>query len=93
MGQTGLITFSEYLFLLCILTRPRQGFDVAFKMFDEDGNKQIDYDEFKLLGQGCLQGSPDGDGRTGTEADQVRPTSSSCLKNGITSGLNKVDRK
>ena len=52
MGQTGLITFSEYLFLLCILTRPRQGFDVAFKMFDEDGNKQIDYDEFKLLGQG-----------------------------------------
>ena len=55
MGQTGLITFSEYLFLLCILTRPRQGFDVAFKMFDEDGNKQIDYDEFKLLGQGCLK--------------------------------------
>ena len=28
------------------------GFDVAFKMFDEDGNKQIDYEEFKLLGQG-----------------------------------------
>ena len=55
MGQTGLITFSEYLFLLCILTRPRQGFDVAFKMFDEDGNKQIDYDEFKLLGQVCLK--------------------------------------
>ena len=24
-------------------------------MFDEDGNKQIDYDEFKLLGQGCLK--------------------------------------
>ena len=74
MGQTGLITFSEYLFLLCILTRPRQGFDVAFKMFDEDGNKQIDYDEFKLLGQGC-QLAPSGVWIPG-------------LKNGLTSGLN-----
>ena len=34
LGQNGIISFNEYLFLLCIITKPRQGFEVAFKMFD-----------------------------------------------------------
>ena len=49
MGNRGIISYNEYLFLLCIITKPKQGFDVAFKMFDTDGNKLIDYDEFKML--------------------------------------------
>jgi len=49
LGNRGIISYNEYLFLLCIITKPKQGFDVAFKMFDTDGNKLIDYDEFKML--------------------------------------------
>jgi len=49
LGQNGIISFNEYLFLLCIITKPRQGFEVAFKMFDTDGNQEIDFEEFKVL--------------------------------------------
>merc|ERR1711953_162214 len=49
LGQHGIISYTEYLFLLCVITKPRQGFEVAFKMFDTDGNKQIDFEEFKML--------------------------------------------
>jgi len=49
LGNRGIISYNEYLFLLCIITKPKQGFDVAFKMFDTDGSQTIDYDEFKML--------------------------------------------
>jgi len=49
LGKNGIISYNEYLFLLCIITKPKQGFDVAFKMFDTDGNELIDSDEFKVL--------------------------------------------
>ena len=35
--------------MLCIITKPKQGFEVAFKMFDTDGNQLIDREEFKIL--------------------------------------------
>ncbi|CAG5114099.1 Oidioi.mRNA.OKI2018_I69.chr2.g8170.t3.cds [Oikopleura dioica] len=49
LGKNGIISYNEYLFLLCIITKPKQGFEVAFKMFDTDGNQLIDSDEFKVL--------------------------------------------
>jgi len=49
LGRNGLISYNEYLFLLSIITKPRQGFEVAFKMFDTDGNQEIDLEEFKVL--------------------------------------------
>ncbi|XP_041930985.1 calcium uptake protein 3, mitochondrial isoform X1 [Alosa sapidissima] len=45
----GVITYTEYLFLLCILTKPRNGFKLAFKMFDADGNEIVDKKEFLVL--------------------------------------------
>ncbi|XP_022086736.1 calcium uptake protein 3, mitochondrial-like isoform X3 [Acanthaster planci] len=45
----GIISYTEYLFLLCILTKPKAGYEVAFKMFDRDGNKKIDRREFLLM--------------------------------------------
>uniref|UniRef100_A0A3Q3D9T4 Mitochondrial calcium uptake 2 n=1 Tax=Hippocampus comes TaxID=109280 RepID=A0A3Q3D9T4_HIPCM len=41
-----LISYTEYLFLLTILTKPRTGFHIAFKMLDVDGNEQVDKKEF-----------------------------------------------
>ncbi|XP_033115627.1 calcium uptake protein 3, mitochondrial-like isoform X2 [Anneissia japonica] len=45
----GIISYTEYLFLLCILTKPKAGFEVAFKMFDRDGNQRVDKKEFLLM--------------------------------------------
>uniref|UniRef100_A0A8D2JM67 Calcium uptake protein 2, mitochondrial n=1 Tax=Sciurus vulgaris TaxID=55149 RepID=A0A8D2JM67_SCIVU len=45
----GLISYTEYLFLLTILTKPHTGFHVAFKMLDADGNEMIEKKEFFKL--------------------------------------------
>jgi hypothetical protein len=49
LEDRGLISYSEYLFLLCVITRPKTGFAIAFKMFDTDGNDQVDKKEFLVL--------------------------------------------
>ncbi|KAM3601890.1 uncharacterized protein V6R79_020553 [Siganus canaliculatus] len=55
IGDNGLISYTEYLFLLTILTKPRTGFHIAFKMLDVDGNEHVDKKEFlklkKIIGQ------------------------------------------
>ncbi|XP_014255724.1 calcium uptake protein 3, mitochondrial, partial [Cimex lectularius] len=45
----GIISYTEYLFLLSILTKPLSGFRIAFNMFDTDGNERIDKNEFLVL--------------------------------------------
>ncbi|XP_056092239.1 calcium uptake protein 3, mitochondrial isoform X4 [Rhinichthys klamathensis goyatoka] len=47
--ERGVIAYTEYLFLLCILTKPHAGFKIAFNMFDADGNKMVDRREFMVL--------------------------------------------
>ncbi|XP_012996589.1 calcium uptake protein 2, mitochondrial isoform X2 [Cavia porcellus] len=49
LGDRGLISYTEYLFLLTILTKPHTGFHVAFKMLDTDGNEMIEKKEFFKL--------------------------------------------
>jgi len=49
LGSKGIISFSEYLFLLTILIKPRSGFKIAFAMLDQDGNERIEKEEFKVL--------------------------------------------
>uniref|UniRef100_A0A8C4QA01 EF-hand domain-containing protein n=1 Tax=Eptatretus burgeri TaxID=7764 RepID=A0A8C4QA01_EPTBU len=51
LGNRGLLSYADYLFLLCILTKPQHGFKIAFKMFDTDGNEQVDKAEFIKLQQ------------------------------------------
>ncbi|XP_048854546.1 calcium uptake protein 2, mitochondrial isoform X1 [Brienomyrus brachyistius] len=49
IGDNGLISYTEYLFLLTILTKPHTGFHIAFKMLDVDGNEHVDKKEFLKL--------------------------------------------
>nr|CAB3263835.1 calcium uptake protein 3, mitochondrial [Phallusia mammillata] len=49
LHSNGLISYTEYLFLLCILTKPKMGFEIAFNMFDVDGNRRVDKKEFLVL--------------------------------------------
>ncbi|KAL1262186.1 hypothetical protein QQF64_007451, partial [Cirrhinus molitorella] len=49
LRERGVIAYTEYLFLLCILTKPHAGFKIAFNMFDADGNEMVDKMEFMVL--------------------------------------------
>ncbi|XP_020562442.1 calcium uptake protein 3, mitochondrial isoform X1 [Oryzias latipes] len=49
LQERGVISYTEYLFLLCILTKPHAGFRIAFNMFDADGNEMVDKWEFLVL--------------------------------------------
>ncbi|VDQ05747.1 unnamed protein product [Trichobilharzia regenti] len=46
LQNDGIITFSEYLFLLHILTKSPSGFEIAFKMLDRDMSGSVDAKEF-----------------------------------------------
>ncbi|XP_076017347.1 calcium uptake protein 2, mitochondrial [Genypterus blacodes] len=75
LGDDGLISYTEYLFLLTILTKPRTGFHIAFKMLDVDGNEHVDKKEFlklkKILGKSKFRQSKDGSERPAEEGDGV----------------------
>ncbi|CAH8585278.1 unnamed protein product [Schistosoma rodhaini] len=49
LQNDGIITFSEYLFLLHILTKTPSGFEIAFKMLDRDLSGSVDAREFMIL--------------------------------------------
>ncbi|XP_030601627.1 calcium uptake protein 2, mitochondrial isoform X2 [Archocentrus centrarchus] len=59
LGDNGLISYTEYLFLLTILTKPHTGFHIAFKMLDVDGNEHVDKKEFlklkKIMGKNKMR--------------------------------------
>ncbi|KAK2580237.1 hypothetical protein KPH14_012492 [Odynerus spinipes] len=49
LRDKGIISYTEYLFLLSILTKPKTGFHIAFNMFDTDGNERVDKTEFLVI--------------------------------------------
>ncbi|XP_049885649.1 calcium uptake protein 3, mitochondrial isoform X3 [Pectinophora gossypiella] len=49
LRDKGIISYTEYLFLLSILTKPASGFQIAFNMFDTDGNQRVDKNEFLVM--------------------------------------------
>ncbi|XP_046628694.1 calcium uptake protein 2, mitochondrial isoform X1 [Neodiprion virginianus] len=49
LRDKGILSYTEYLFLLSILTKPQTGFRIAFNMFDIDGNERVDKTEFLVI--------------------------------------------
>ncbi|XP_054610881.1 calcium uptake protein 2, mitochondrial isoform X2 [Dunckerocampus dactyliophorus] len=77
-GDNGLISYTEYLFLLTILTKPRTGFHIAFKMLDVDGNEHVDKKEFmklkNIIGKSKLRISKQSTERPTEDVDHVNTT-------------------
>ncbi|XP_060834538.1 calcium uptake protein 3, mitochondrial isoform X3 [Rhopalosiphum padi] len=57
LRDKGIISYTEYLFLLSVLTKPQSGFRIAFNMFDTDGNHRVDKNEFLVITR-LLAGKP-----------------------------------
>uniref|UniRef100_A0AAF5DBZ0 EF-hand domain-containing protein n=1 Tax=Strongyloides stercoralis TaxID=6248 RepID=A0AAF5DBZ0_STRER len=49
IDSNGLISYSEYLFLIMFLTKNMASFKIAFSLFDNDNNNIIDKNEFILV--------------------------------------------
>ncbi|KAG2463369.1 MICU1 protein, partial [Polypterus senegalus] len=41
LGECGLISFSDYIFLTTVLSTPQRNFEIAFKMFDLNGDGEV----------------------------------------------------
>jgi len=53
----GIITYSEYLFLVTILTKSNAGLKIALNMMDINNDKMINLEEFKLIERMISQSS------------------------------------
>ncbi|VDO00284.1 unnamed protein product [Rodentolepis nana] len=53
LDRNGLVSCSEYLFLLSVLTNNSHHLNVVFNMFDEDANGTIDMSEFLQIMRLC----------------------------------------
>ncbi|XP_034487193.1 calcium uptake protein 3, mitochondrial isoform X2 [Drosophila innubila] len=49
LRDKGIVSYTEYLFLLSVLTKPKSGFRIAFNMFDTDGNQRVEKIEFLVI--------------------------------------------
>ncbi|XP_067662850.1 calcium uptake protein 3, mitochondrial-like isoform X7 [Haliotis asinina] len=81
LHDKGIISYTEYLFLLCVLTsgkvvsstvskEPRSGFRIAFNMFDTDGNQIVDKKEFLVL-ERVFSKQPDSEDGEGKKKEAV----------------------
>lgn len=47
-GKSGLISFPDYVFLLTLLASPPRQFEIAFRMFDRNGDGLLERKEFEV---------------------------------------------
>uniref|UniRef100_A0A0N4U0Y3 Calcium uptake protein 1 homolog, mitochondrial n=1 Tax=Dracunculus medinensis TaxID=318479 RepID=A0A0N4U0Y3_DRAME len=49
LGEYGLINYNDYLFLMTLLSASAKDFKLAFKLFDVNGNGELDKAEFEYV--------------------------------------------
>ncbi|VDO14834.1 unnamed protein product [Rodentolepis nana] len=66
LGNKGLISFTDYLFLLALINEPSSRFEVIFDLLDADYSGSIDSNEFSML-YNVTAGVPDEQELTSSE--------------------------
>ena len=51
------INFTDFIFLLTVISTPKRNFALAFRMFDLNGDGEVDYQEFQKVYKIILQGT------------------------------------
>ena len=51
------ISFTDFIFLLTVISTPKRNFALAFKMFDLNGDGEVDYQEFQKVYKVILHGT------------------------------------
>nr|DBA15296.1 TPA: hypothetical protein GDO54_004528 [Pyxicephalus adspersus] len=81
LGECGLISFSDYIFLTTVLSTPQRNFEIAFKMFDLNGDGEVDMEEFEQV-QSIIRSQTSMGMR-----HRDRSTTGNTLKSGFSSAL------
>ncbi|XP_041424753.1 calcium uptake protein 1, mitochondrial isoform X3 [Xenopus laevis] len=81
LGECGLISFSDYIFLTTVLSTPQRNFEIAFKMFDLNGDGEVDMEEFEQV-QSIIRSQTSMGMR-----HRDRATTGNTLKTGFSSAL------
>ncbi|XP_018418414.1 PREDICTED: calcium uptake protein 1, mitochondrial isoform X2 [Nanorana parkeri] len=81
LGECGLISFSDYIFLTTVLSTPQRNFEIAFKMFDLNGDGEVDMEEFEQV-QSIIRSQTSMGMR-----HRDRSTTGNTLKTGFSSAL------
>ncbi|KAG8435153.1 hypothetical protein GDO86_013196 [Hymenochirus boettgeri] len=81
LGECGLISFSDYIFLTTVLSTPQRNFEIAFKMFDLNGDGEVDLEEFEQV-QNIIRSQTSMGMR-----HRDRTTTGNTLKTGFSSAL------
>ncbi|ERE87252.1 calcium uptake protein 1 [Cricetulus griseus] len=91
LGECGLISFSDYIFLTTVLSTPQRNFEIAFKMFDLNGDGEVDMeDHTESRGGDTILLQVQSIIRSQTSMGmrhRDRPTTGNTLKSGLCSAL------
>lgn len=79
--KEGLISFSDYIFLLTVLSTSARHWKILFKVFDQNGDGDVDIDEFMTVMKLAQSSSATGEKHRDTGDNKVKTNKKSAIIN------------
>nr|VZI23455.1 unnamed protein product [Spirometra erinaceieuropaei] len=83
LDENALISFTDFVFLLTVISTPPRQFEIAFRMFDINGDGELDANEFNVVRTVILETTAVGKRHRDhtTTGSTLKPVSRSALHN------------